>query len=148
MSTSHHTFLETDRSVSSVQFSHSAMSNSATPWTAAHQASLSITSSQSMFKLMCIESVMSSNHFILCHPFLLPPSIFPSITVFSNKSVLHTRWPKYWSFNFSISPSKDYSELISFRIDWLALLAVQGTLKIFSNTIIKKHQFFSAQPSL
>ena len=148
MSTSHHTFLETDRSVSSVQFSHSAMSNSATPWTAAHQASLSITSSQSVFKLMCIESVMSSNHLILCHPLLLPPSIFPSITVFSNESVLHIRWPKYWSCNFSISPSQDYSELISFRIDWLDLLAVQGTLKIFSNTIVKKHQFFSTQPSL
>ena len=102
------------------------MSDSATPWTAAHQASLSITNSQSLLKLMSIESVMPSNHLILCHP-LLPPSIFPSIRVFSNESVLHIMWPKYWSFSFSISPSNEYSGLISFRIDWLDLLAVQGT---------------------
>ena len=102
----------------------------ATPWTAAHQASLSITNSQSLLKLMSIESVMPSNHLILCHPLLLPPSIFPSIRVFSNESVLRIRWPKYWSFTFSISPSNEYSGLISFRIDWLDLLAVQGTLKI------------------
>ena len=100
-----------------------------TPWTAAHQASLSNTNSRSFLKLMSIESVMPSNHFILCHPLLLPPSIFPSIGVFSNESVLHIRWPKYWSFSFSISPYNEYSGLISFRMDWLYLLAVQGTLK-------------------
>jgi len=100
----------------------------ATPWAAACQASLSITSSQSLLKLLSIESVMPSNHLILCHP-LLPPSIFPSIRTFSNESVLHIRWPKYWSFSFSISPSNEYSGLISIRIDWLDLLAVQDTLK-------------------
>ena len=101
----------------------------ATPWTAAHQASLSITNSQSLLKLMSIESVMPSNHLILCRPLLLPPSIFPSIRVFSSESVLHIRWTKYWSFSFNISPSNEYSGLISFRMDWLDLLAVQGTLK-------------------
>ena len=101
----------------------------ATPWTAARQASLSITNSQSLLKLMSIESVMPSNHLILCHPLLLLPSIFPSIRVFSNESVLCIRWPKYWSFSFSISPSNEHSELISFRKDWLDFLAVQGTLK-------------------
>ena len=105
------------------------MSDSATPWTAAHQASLSITNPQSLLKLMSIESVMPSNHLILCRPLLLPPSIIPSIRVFSNESVLRIRWPKYWSFSFNISPSNEYSGLISFRIDWFALLAVQGTLK-------------------
>ena len=100
-----------------------------TPWTAAHQASLSITSSQSLTKLISIESVMPSNHLILYHPLLLLPSIFPSIRVFSNESVLWIRWPKYWTFSFSISPSNEYSGLISFRMDWLDLLAVQGTLK-------------------
>ena len=90
---------------------------------------MSITNSQSLLKLMSIESVMPSNHLILCHPLLLPPSIFPSIRVFSNKSVLHIRWPKYWSFSFSIRPSNEYSGLISFRMDWFDLLAVQGTLK-------------------
>jgi len=100
-----------------------------TPWTAAHQASLSITKSQSLLKLMSIESVMPSNHLVLCCPLLLLPSIFPSIRVFSNESVLHIRWPKYWSFSFSISPSNEYSGLISFRMDWLDLLAIQGTLK-------------------
>ena len=99
------------------------------PWTAARQASLSITSSQSLLKLMSIESVMPSNHLILCHPLFFPPSIFPSIRVFSNESVLRIRWPKYWSFSFSISPSNEYSGLISFRMDWLDLRAVQGTLK-------------------
>ena len=99
------------------------------PWTAAHQASLSITNSQSLLKLMSIESVMPSNHFILGHPLLLQPSIFPSIRVFSNESVLRIRWPKDWSFSFSISPASEYSGLISFRIDSLDLLAVQGTLK-------------------
>ena len=95
----------------------------ATPWTAACQASLSITNSQSLPKLMSIESVMPSNYFILCHPLLLPPSIFPSIRAFSNESVLHIRWPKYWSFSFNTSPSNEHSGLISFRMDWLALLA-------------------------
>ena len=99
------------------------------PWTAARQASLSITNSQSLLKLMSIESVMPSNHLILCHPLFFPPSIFPSIRVFSNESVLRIRWPKYWSFSFSISPSNEYSGLISFRMDWLDLRAVQGTLK-------------------
>ena len=101
----------------------------ANPWTAARQASLSITNSRSLLKLMSIESVMPSNHLIFCNPLLLPPSIFPSIRVFSNESVLHIRWPKYWSFSFSISPSNEYSGLISFRMDRLDLLAVQGTLK-------------------
>ena len=101
----------------------------ATPWTAAHQASLSITSSQSLPKLMSIESVMPSNHFILCYPLLLPPSVFPSIKVFSSELVLHIRRPKYWSFSFNISPSNEHSGLISFRMDWLDLLAVRGTLK-------------------
>ena len=101
----------------------------ATPWTAARQASLSITNPCSLLKLMSIESVMPSNYIILCHPLLLLPSIFPSIRVFSNESALHIRWPKYWSFSFNISPSDEYSGLISFRMDWLDLLAVQGTLK-------------------
>ena len=100
-----------------------------TPWTAARQVSLSITNSQSLLKLKSIESVMPSNHLILCRPLLLPPSIFPSIRVFSNESVLHITWPKYWSFSFSISPSNEYSGLVFFRMDWLNLLAVQGTLK-------------------
>ena len=100
-----------------------------TPWTAAHQASLSITNSQSLLKLISIELVMPSNHLILSHPLLLPPSIFPSIRVFSNESVLCIRWPNYWSFSFSISPSNEYSVLISFKMDWLDLLVVQGTLK-------------------
>ena len=115
--------------ISSVQFSHSVGSNSATPWTTACQASLSITSSQSLLKLMSIKSVMPSNHPILCHPLLLLTSIFPSITVLSDESVLRIRWPKDWSFSFSTSPSNEYSGLISFRIDRFDLLAVQGTLK-------------------
>ena len=101
----------------------------ATPWTAARQASLSITTSRSLPKLMSIESVMPSNHLTLCRPLLLLPSIFPSIRVFSTESGLRIRWPKYWSFSFSISPSNEYSGLMSFRMDWLDLLAVQGTLK-------------------
>ena len=113
----------------SVQFSHSVVSDSATPQTAARQASLPITNSCSLFKLMSIESVMPSSHLILCRPLFLPPSIFPSIRVFSNESVLHIRWPKYWSFSFSITPSNECSGLIFFRMDWLDLLAVQGTLK-------------------
>ena len=100
-----------------------------TPWTATHQDSLSITNSQSLLKLMSIKSVMPSNHLILCCPLLLLPSIFPSIRVFSNESVLCIRWPKYWSFSFTISPSNEYSEMISFRIDWFDLPVVQGTLK-------------------
>ena len=107
----------------------------ATPWTAAFQASLSITSSRSLLKLMSIESVMPSNHFILCRPLLLPPSVFPSIRVFSNESVLHIRWPKYWSLSFSISPSNEYSGLISCRIDWFDLLAFQGIL----NSLLQHH---------
>ena len=101
----------------------------ATPWTTTHQASLSITNSRNLIKLMSIESVMPSNHLTLCRLLLFPPSIFFSIRVFSNQSVLRIRWPKYWSFSFSISPSNEYSGLISFRMDWLDLLAVQGTLK-------------------
>ena len=108
----------------SVQFSHSVVSNSATPWTTACQVSLSITNSWGLLKLMSIELVMQSNHLILCHPLLLPPSIFLSIRVFSNESVLCIRWPKYWSFSFSVSPSSEYSGLISFRMDWLDLLVV------------------------
>ena len=123
---------ETDMHVqfSSVQ-SLSCVRLFATPRTAAHQASLSTTNSWSLLKLMSIESVIPSNHLILCRPLLLPPSIFPSIRVFSNELVLHIRCPKYWSFSFSITPSNEYSGLISFRIDWLDLLAVQGTLKSF-----------------
>ena len=113
----------------------------ATPWTAARQASLSMTNSWSLLKLMSIELVMPSNHLILCPPLLLLPSIFPSIGVFSNESVLGIRFPKYWSFSFSISPFSEYSGLISFRMDWLDLLAVQG---VFSNTTVQKHQFFGA----
>ena len=106
----------------------------ATPWTAAHQASLSITNSRSLLKLMSIESVMPSNHLILCRPLLLSPSIFPSIRLFSNESALCIRWPKYWSFSFNISPSNEHSGLISFRMDCLDLLSVQGTLKESSPT--------------
>ena len=100
-----------------------------TPWTAACQASLSMTNSRSLLELMSVESVMPSNHLILCRPLLLLPSILPSIRVFSNESALHIRWPKYWSFSFNISPSNEHSGMISFRMDWLDLLAVQGTLK-------------------
>ena len=113
----------------SVHFSHSVMSDSATPWTVACQASLPLTNSQSLLKLMSILSVMPSNHLILCHPLLLLPSIFPSIRVSSNESALCIRWPKYQSFSFNISPSNEYPGLISFRMNWLDLLAVQGTLK-------------------
>ena len=120
-----------------VQFSRSVMSNSETPWTAAHQASLSVTSSQSLLKFMSIESEMPSNHLILCCPLLFLPSIFPSIRAFANESVLRIRWPKYWSFSFSVSPSNEYSVLISFRMDWLNLLAVQGTLKSSPTPLFK-----------
>ena len=118
--------------------------------TATHQASLSITNSWSLFKFMSIESVMPSNHLILCHPLLLPSSIFPSIRVFSNESALRIRWPKYWSFSFSISPSSEYSGLISFRMDWLALLAVHGTLKSLLQhhsskaSILQRSAFFTS----
>ena len=114
----------------------------ATPWTAACQASLSITNSRSLLKLMSIESVMPFDHLILCHPLLLLPSNFPSIRVFSNESVLRIRWPKYWSFSFNISPSNEHSGLISFGMDWLDLLAVS---RVFSNTTVQKHQFFNTQ---
>ena len=129
------------------------MSNSVTPWTEATQASLLITNSWSLLKLMSIELVMPSNHFILCHPLLLPPSIFSSIRVFSNESVLHIRWPKHWSFNFTISPSNKYSGLTSFRMDWFDLLAVQGTLKSLLQhhsskaSVLQCSAFFIVQPS-
>ena len=119
---------------------------SATPQTAALQASLSITNSRSLVKLMSIESVMSSNQLILFRPLLLP-SILPSIMVFSNESVLHIRWPKYWSFSFSTSPSNEYSGLISFRTGWISLQS-KGLSRVFSNTTVQKHQFFGAQLSL
>ena len=131
---------------SSVQ-SHSPVRLFGTPWTSARHDSLSITNTWSLLKLMSIESVMSSNRLILCHPLLLLPSIFPSNRVFSNESVLHIRWPKYWSFSFNISPSNEYSGLISFRMDWLDLLAVQGTLKCLlqyhgSKALIHRHSTF------
>ena len=118
----------TNNNISSVQ-SLSRFRLVTTPWIAAQQASLSLTNSQSLLKLMPIESVMPSNHLILFHPLLLPPSIFPSIQVFSNKLVLHIKWPKHWSFSFNISPSNEYSGLISLRMNWLYFLTVQGTLK-------------------
>ena len=118
-----------------------------TPWIAACQASLSITNSWSLLKLMPIESVMPSSYLILCCPLLLLPPIPPSIRVFSNESTLHMRWPKYWSFSFSISPSNERPGLISFRMDWLDLLAVQGTLKSLLNYHSSKHQFFGAHLS-
>ena len=124
-----------------------------TPWTAAHQAALSFTVSWTLLKFMSIESVMPSNHLILCYPLLLPPSIFPSIRVFSSESVLRIRWPKYWNFSFSISPSSEYSGLNSFRMDWLDLLAVRGTLKSLlqhhsSKASILRHSgFFMVQLS-
>ena len=120
----------------------------ATPWTVAHQASLSITSSRGLLKLMSIELVMPSIHLILCRPLLLLPSIFPSIRVFSNESALRIRWPKYWSSSFNISPSNEYTGLISFRMDWLDLPDVQGTLKNLLQTTVQKHQFIGIHPSL
>ena len=114
---------------------------------AACQASLSFTNSQSLLKLMSIESAMPSSHLILCRPLLLLPSIFPSIRVFSNESVLLIRWPKYWGFSFSISPSNEHSGLISFMMDWLDLLESKGLSRVFSNATIQKHQFFSTQLS-
>ena len=123
----------------------------ATPWTAAHQASLSITNSQSLLKLMSIKLMMSSNHLMLCCSLLLLTSIFLSIRVFSSESVLCIRWPNYWSFSFSISPSNEYSGVMSFRIDWLTgwiSLQSKGPSRVFSNTTVQKHQFFGAQLSL
>ena len=135
----------------SAQFNHYRVIVFVTPWTVARQASLSITNSQSLLELTSTELVMPSNHLILCCPFFLPPSIFPSNRVFSSESVLHIRWPKYWSFSFSISPSSELDQskrgLISFRMDWLGLLAVQGLSRVFSNTTVQKHQFFSTQLS-
>ena len=125
----------------------------ATPWIAAHQASLSINNSRSLLKLMSTESVMPSSHLILCRPLLLLPSIFPSIGVFSNESALGIRWPKYWSFNFNINPSNEHSGLLSFRMDWLDLLAVQGTLKGLLQhhsskaSILQRSAFFIVQLS-
>ena len=119
----------------------------ATPWIATLQASLSITNSRSSLKLTSIESVMPSCHLILCHPLLLLLSVFPRIRVFSNESAVHIKWPKYWSFIFSISPSIEYSVLFSFRIDWVDLLAAQGLSRVFSSTAVQKHQFFSVKPS-
>ena len=134
--------------LSLVQFSHSVMSDSVMPWTAAGQASLSIIHSQSILKLISIESVMPLNHLILCYPLLLPSSIFPSIRVFSNESVLHIRWPKYWSFSFRIDLSNELPGLISFTMDWLDLLALQETLKSLLQHHSSKHQFFCDQLSL
>ena len=118
-----------------------------TPWTAARQASLSITNSWSLLKLMSIESVMPSSHLVLCHPLHLLPSIFPSIRGFSNESALYIRCPKYWSFSFKISPSNEHPGLISFRMDWLDLLEGMGLSRVFSNITVQKHQFFSTQLS-
>ena len=133
---------------SSVQLSRFFIPNTVTPWTAECQASLSITNSQGLPKLMSDESLMPFNHLILCCLLLLLPSILPSITVFSNESVPRIRCPKYWSFSFRISPSNEHPGLISFRMDWLDLLAVQGTFKSLPNTTVQKHQFFCAQLSL
>ena len=133
---------------SSVQFSNSVMSDSATPWTAACQASLSITNSQSLLKLTSIELVMPSNHLILCHSLFLPPSIFPSIRVFSNESFLCIRCPRYWRFSFSISPSHEYLGLISFNMDCWISSQPKGLSRVFSNTTVPKHQFFGTQLKL
>ena len=127
-----------------VQFSHSVVFDSLWHPGLQHQASMSITNSRSLLKLMSIESVMPSNHLILCRSLLLLPSVFPSIRVFSNESVLHIRWPKYWSFSFNISPSNEYSGLISFRTGWISLQS-KGLSRVFSNSTVQKHQFFGAQ---
>ena len=139
--------VDSETGFSSIQ-SLSCVQLFASPWIAACQAFLSTTNSWSLLKLMSIESVIPSNHLILCRPLLLRPSIFPSIRVFSNEPVLHIRGPKYWSFSFSINPSIEYSGMMSFRIDWLDILAVQGTLKVFYNTTVQKHHFFNIQFSL
>ena len=125
-------------------FSRSVLSDSATTWTAAHQASLSFTISQSLLQLMSTESVMPSNHLVLCRPLLFLPSVFPSIKIFSSESALHIRWPEYRSFSFSISASNEYLGLVSFRINLLS----KGLSRVFSNTTVQKHQFFGAQTSL
>ena len=144
--------IDKNNRVSSVQFS-SVQSLShvrlfATPWIAARQASLSITNSRSSLKLMSIESVMPSSHLILCCPLLLLPPSPPSIRVFSNESTLHMRWPKYWSFSFSLIPSKKHPGLISFRMDWVtSLWQSKGLSRVFFNTTVQKHQFFGAQLS-
>ena len=138
--------LSLDLWFSSVQFSRSVVSDSVTPWTAVCQASLSFTNSQSPPKPMSLESVTPSNHLLLCRSLLLPPSIFPSIRVFSNQSVLCNRWPKYWSFSFNISPSNEHPGLISFRMGWLDLS--KGLSRVFSNTTLQKHQFFGSQLSI
>ena len=135
------------------QFSCSVVSDSATPWTAPREASLSIINNRSLLKLMLFESVMPPNHLILCRPLLLLPSIFPSIRVFSSESALRIRWTKYWSFSFSISPSNEHPGLISFRMDWLDLLSVQGTLKVplqhhSSKASILQHSVSSLNPIL
>ena len=139
-----------ERIIDSVQFSSLAQSclTLCDPMNHSTSTSLSITNSQSLHKLMSIESVMPSKHLILCHPLLLPPSIIPSIRVFYSESVLCMRWPKYWSFSFNISPSNEYPGLISSRMDWFDLLAVQGLSRVFSNTTVQKHQFFGTQLSL
>ena len=137
-------FLQSSQSVQSL----SCVWLFATPGNAAHQACLSITNSWSLLKLMSIKLVVPSNHLILFYPLFFLPSIFPSSKVFSNESVLHIRWPNYWSFSFSLSPSNEYSGLISLRIDWFDLLAVQGTLKSLLQHHSSKHQYFSAQLSL
>ena len=134
-------------SISSVQWL-SPVRPFATPWIAARQVSLSITNSWSLLKRTSIVSVMPSNHLILHCPLLLPPSIFPSVRVFSNESVLHIRWTKYWSLSFNISPSNEHPGLISFRMDWLDLLQSKGLSRVFSNSTVQKHQFFCAQLSL
>ena len=133
--------------ISSVQ-SLSRVQLFVTPWTAVPQASLSITNSRSLLKLMSIELVMPSNHLIFCHPLLLPPLVFPSIRVFSNDSVLCIKWPKFWSFSFSISPSNEYSGL--FSLGWTGWISLQskGLSRVFSNTTVQKHQFFGAELSL
>ena len=123
-----------------------------TPWTAARQASLFIISFWSLLRLMSVDDAISyqlmpSSYLILCHPLLLPPSVFPSVRVFSDESVLHIKWPKYWSFSFSISLSNEYSGLISFRIDWVELLAVQGISRVVSNTTVEEQQLFDTQLS-
>ena len=147
MSVIHCPYWHATKCISSVQFSHSVMSESVTPWTAACQASLSITNSWRSPKLMSIESVMPSSHLILWHPLLLLPRYPPSIRVFSNESTLHMRWPKYWSFSFRIIPSKEIPGLISFEwTDWISLQS-KGLSRVFSNTTVQKHQFFGAQPS-
>ena len=139
-------YLFTWKETSVQSFSHTWLF--VTSWTAALQASLSITSSQSFLKLMSVESVMTSNYLILCHPLLFLPSITPRMRIVSNESVLHIRWPEYWSFSFIISPFNEYSELVSFKIDWFDLLEVQGTSRVFLSTTVWKYPFLGAQPSL